>query len=91
MIKFVQKGEMKKQKKVEDFYDQIKLPDACDYKFENRDGVFCITAGTPLQAGSVFFTKDGKPKGQIAPPRDEFLDDYYLLLATCANGPVYVI
>jgi hypothetical protein len=79
---------MKKQKKVENLYDLIQLPDACDYKFENRDGVFCITAGTPLKADSVFFNKDGTAKGQIAPPRDEFLDDYYLLLATCANGPV---
>lgn len=85
---FVYIGEMKKQKKVEKFYDTIELPDACDYKFANRDGVFCITGGTPLTPNSVFFKKDGTPKGLIAPTRDEFLEDYYLLLATCANGPV---
>ena len=79
---------MRKQKKVENLFDQIELPDAIDYKFENQDGVFCITAGTPLKPGSVFFKKDGTPKGRIAPSRDEFLSDYYLLLSTCANGPV---
>lgn len=80
--------EPRKQKKVENYFDLIELPDACDYKFDIVDGVFRITGGTPLRSGSVFFKKDGTPKGQIAPDKTEFLEDYYLMLAACANGPL---
>lgn len=69
-------------------FKDIKIPEACGYKFAMIDGVVQVTSAEKVSSESTLFEANGKLKRHPHPTLQEFFADYNIVLALCTHGPM---